>query len=269
MKGFSLQQFWEENKRFTLIVGGGMVVFLFLNSFLVSGARSAAEETNRGIKSSQGLETQVASLYKLLRDQYNIERSRLDDFQEVEESLLKQYSMAPPGAKAPEVSRNTEIYYGEKLSTIWKDLARKKSALSIPCELPRQASPQDLEIGPDPTPALHLSHHVDLQILRRALHLMLDARMLKIESPRLSYEVVDLENNPDYQLVYQRITFVAWGPYESFVQVLNGAQKVEDGLLQVFLMDLGSRSSSEVTRLRGILEFSAFYRLERADKEAS
>ncbi len=269
MKGISFQQLWEENKKFCLIVGGGLLIFLILNSYFVSGSKSAAEKLNREIKApKKGLESQVASLHKLLRDRYNIERNLGEDYKEVELALLKKFSMRPPGVKVPEVKKNVEIYYGEKLSQIWKGLSKKKSAFSLACDLPQQLSPQDLEIETNASQLFHLSYHVELELIKRGLNILLDSGMNKIERFRSQgEEEYNIKNNETHKIIYQKISYTAYGPYEAFVKALNLGQKTEGGFMQVHLRDLNSKGSKDSTRLRGVLEFSTFFLEELQEEE--
>ena len=91
MKTSVFQKLWEENKRFLLVTGAGLLVFLFLYSLLVSGTRSVAEETNGAI--FEHLEPDVKRLHTHLKDAYHAEQSRLRDYEAIETHLLERFAL--------------------------------------------------------------------------------------------------------------------------------------------------------------------------------
>lgn len=273
MKGPVFQQLWEENKKFLLITGGGLVVFLFLNAFFVAGSRSVAETTNRRIY--ERLDPRVRELYNAVRHGYYEEEKRLSAYLEVESDLLRRYTITLPDNLESMIRGAPEIHYNQIIDGIWGELNALKTQQSSDCEIPVKLTTRELDVRKDDRPADHRRHHLYLEVVRRSMRAMVESGMRRIGKPRLHpEEVLFIRSNPRHQIVYQRVSFPdVIGPYSAFADVARSLQRTADprnggGLVQVLVLDLNSRGLSDPEHLRGQLEFAAFSIEEIPEDEA-
>ena len=271
MKTSVFQKLWEENKRFLLVTGAGLLVFLFLYSLLVSGTRGVAESTNQAI--FERLEPDVKRLHRLLKDDYHAEKNRLDSFDALETELLERFAFREPRGSKKTSKGSWELYFQDKLDEIWKSVNRIRSEKSLDVELPPKVSTRDLEVFSDDGPLEIRRHHLDIELLRRALHLLVESGVRRIEQLKpLQEEVLGIRINEDYRIVYHRLSIRARGSFESFARILRRVGKTypaEDGggIMQTLLLDLSSKGVRGADDLRGQLEFAAFYLEELGEDE--
>lgn len=271
MKTSIFQKLWEENKRFLLVTGAGLLVFLFLYSLLVSGTRGVAEGTNRAI--FEQLEPEVKKLHKLLKDDYHAEKNRLDSYDTFETELLERFAFREPRGTKKTAKGSWELYFQDKVDEIWKSVNRIRREKSLDVELPQKVSMRDLEVFSDDTSVEIRRHHLDIELLRRALHLVVESGVRRIDQLKpMQEEVLGIRINENHRIVYHRLSIRARGSFESFARILRRAGKpypTEDGggIMQALLLDLSSKGVRGADDLRGQLEFAAFYLEELSEDE--
>lgn len=255
LKGTQLQSLWEENKRFLLIAGSGLAVFLLLRSCVVVPFAARAEKTDdRNIR----LTDQVRGLYSEVRKGFEKARARHEALGDLEDELLGRYSLVLPGeALRPRDGSAREVHLTHQIEKIWGDVYRK--ARERNCELPQKISTRDLGVRPDSTEA-ELAHFIrQLEVLRRALEVLVDAGVRKIGPLRL-HPTADffIRENPDHRWLLERIDISVEGSYESLADTLRECQK-PGRTLQVLLADVAPGKTGDPGLLKARLEFAGFH----------
>jgi hypothetical protein len=258
IKSALVQKLWEENKRFLLVAGSALVLFLSARSCAIWPYAARAVGEGGTIARNQQQENQARRLYKEVRQGYHLQKALLEKHRELEKDLLSRFVLEPSAElKAPKGGEAKEVFFTRQIDRIWGEVHPK--ARQINCELPDKLSIRDLGLQPNASPEDVLSHARDLEILSRALNALVDAGVRKIERPRiLKPEVLAVRDNPDRSLVVQRIELRARGSYESILDVLRRCQKPGHGV-QAALLDLDSRRAGSPDLLMAHFEFGGFF----------
>ena len=257
------QKIWEENKRFLLIAGGGLAVYLLLNALLVTGYKNQALGRDGTRERNRILDGKVQRLQKEVRDRFNEEKSNFESFASFEGDYLQRFSIAPP-KELPDFRKgmSAQVYFNDLVERIWGEVNRK--AREINCVIPEKISTQELGVLADDAAEDTSRHFIYLEILRRSLNALVNSGMRKIDKPKLHpEEPLSIRGNPDHEMVYQRITVQAQGTYDNFLQLLKNCQEPNKAdkpgqFLQVIVLDLSPAGSSGASVLKGNLEFANF-----------
>lgn len=258
-----LTKLWEQNKRFLLLVGSGLVVFLILNG-AVNGCLDQVDGP-KGLYARVGqLEKEVRALHKELNPRYGEARARLEDYRRHEEALRADIELPPE----PELTRfdaaSPLIQFNQAVDRTWGEALEKANRASIP--LPEKLGPEDFWIEQRDDRPEYEGHYAYLGIVRRALGALIDAGVAEIGKPLLEDEdwLPIIEGNEQVACVLRSVRFKVLGSYDSVLRVLKSLQ--EPGkFLQVSVRSLARQTGSGDERLlRGELEFVAIRLVDMA-----
>lgn len=256
---------WELNKRFLLITGSGLAVFLILNGF-VGGCLDSVEGP-KGLRTRSGeLEKQVRALHKDLY-RYHEEKARLADYERHEAALRAELELPAE----PELARFDEgsalNQFNQAIDKTWGEAQDKANRANVP--LPEKLGPQDFLIERKDGKKEYEEHYAYLGVVRRALSALIDAGMVEISRPDLIEEEMlpVLANDDSVHCLFRGVRFRVTGPYESFLRVLKALQAPQ-AFLQVNVRSLAAKSPGEERLLKGELEFAALRLVESSGVEA-
>src|SRR5262245_47921916 len=124
----AVQRIWQENKRFLLMVGGALALFLLLRSCAVDGLlRSADAERQR----NQKLEKEINGTRSRVIVRYPEERKSLADLAQIETNLAGR-CLTPPPANVPDTKRSAaQIQFSEMIESIWAKLKTKANQKGV------------------------------------------------------------------------------------------------------------------------------------------
>ncbi len=259
----ALQRIWEENKKFLLMVGGSLALFLLLRSCAVDGLlRSADAERQR----NQKLEKEINGTRSRVIVRYPEEKKSLADLAQIESNLAGRCLSAPP-SNVPDTKRSAaQIQFSEMIDAVWSKLKTKANQKGV--RIPEKISTNDLGVAAGDTEADHERNAMYLEIVDRALATCVDQGMVQIEKPTIfGEEAAPIRDNEDVSMLYRRVGVTAYGPYEAYKRVFREFQKAP-GFVQVRLMSLDSKSTAIPGALRGQLQFVGL-RLLKEGEDAS
>ncbi len=260
------KRIWEQNKRFLIITGAGLSVFLMLNS-LVSSYVARADKLLQG--ASQFGE-QARRLKQELKGQYWEIKGRLTDYERYEEQLQKDLSLPPESALRKLDKRALLVQFNEATEAVWEDALAIANARSV--ELPERLSAED-DFGYETTdgPAELARYYDYLAVTRHGLMALLESGMREIFRPELIPEEMQPipDNAGEASMMLRVVRFGCVGPYDAYSRLLGSVQEAgrflqvqvlslvpvkgsNEGLLKAELLFAGLRlirSSGDVTEL--------------------
>jgi len=260
-----LTKLWELNKRFLLITGSGLAVFLILNGF-VGGCLDSVEGPKGLLTKSGELEREVRALHKYLY-RYHEEKARLADYERHETALRGELELPAE----PELARFDEgsalNQFNQAIDKTWGEAQDKANRANVP--LPDKLGPQDFLIERKHGKKEYEGHYAYLGVVRRALVALIDAGMVEISRPDLIEEEMlpVVADDDSVSCLFRGVRFKVTGPYESFLRVLKALQAPQ-AFLQVNVRSLAAKSPGEERLLKGELEFTALRLVERSAAEA-
>ncbi len=248
------QRLWEENKRFLMVTGGALLVFLVARSCVIGPYEAGATET---VDENSKLKSRLDRLARPIERRFNIERSQLDEYLDIERDLRQRFCLrVPDDAALVKPGTAKEVLFTQKIDRIWGEVYPK--ARLINSKLPEKISIRDLGMRPEDTEADLKRHTLYLEILRRALNVLVDSGMHEIGSPHFQPEVeYFIRGNERHRIVFRKIDFKVRGPYDSFVQVLRECQKKSGAFIQALVLDMDPRRAGP-DALNGRVEFGGF-----------
>lgn len=244
-----LQRFWHENKRFLLITGGGLALFLILNSCIVT---PLVGNPSKERAKNQALEVEINKIRNEVIQRAPEEKRNLRDLKQIESELSARFLTQPP-ADIPDSSRGApQIQFTERIERIWSDLRSKANQRNV--RIPERITPSDLGVDQGDGEVENRRNASYLEILGRALRTCVEAGMVQIDKPVINQEeYLYVREDEEVLTVYRRIGLMAYGPYDAFKRVLREFQN--PGFVQVRLLNLDSKGSGGANTLRGQFEF--------------
>jgi hypothetical protein len=254
------QSIWQENKQFLLLCGGGLVMFLCLNSCISGYVRGAESK----LAASRKLESDIRLRHKELVNRYWDEIQKVSSFERHEAALREEVCLPPDVEIKDPKSGALLIAFNKAVDDTWKaaqDEARKRGL-----QLPEKLTSSDFDLHAGDGPAEFQRCYSYLAILRQALLALVSSGMTRIDRPQpLPEDPLPVAQNDGLQCNYRAVSFTVTGPFESFVKVLQLVQEPKS-FLQVRLNSLAPSGAGEQGLLRGRLVFVGF-RFEEAPLE--
>lgn len=250
---------WEQNKRFILIAGSGLVVFLFFQSCVSSYERKV--DGPKGLWAQSGkLERDVRALLKEVSPRYHPEKARLEDYEKLEGSLRSDVELPPE--KVPD--KPDVVQFNLAIDRTWGQAQEKANRLGV--ILPEKLGPQEFGVEKQSSKREYERFYSYLAIARRALNALLDSGMAEIGKPKLVQEetLPVLKDSENTLCLFRGVSFTVAGPYESFLRLLKSVQGPQN-LLQVRIVSMTSKAGGEERTVKGELEFVGFRLAERSE----
>jgi hypothetical protein len=258
-----ISRIWEQNKKFILVTGGSLAIFLFINSFLGGYIESADGPKGLLAKSSQ-LEREVRTLHKDLQNRYWEEKSRLESYEKHETELRSKVELSPE----PELSKlDTAAPSGQfnrAVDRIWGQALEKANRATV--AIPEKPGPEDFGIEKEDGKAEYERHYDYLGVMRRALSVLVDSGMSEIGRPEIVEEEVFqvVPGDESVHCVLRSVRFKVAGPYESFVKTVKGVQAPKEFLQARVEME---QKPGDDRTVRGHIEFASVRLVEGYTKE--
>ncbi len=249
MNESKIKRIWEENKRFFLVAGAGLAVFLGLNAW-ISSYLAGADATLR--KASE-LAEQSRKLKQELKGGYWEVRGRIDDYAELEKRLLGDLAVAPL-SEASRLDQNALLVeFNESIEKVWEDALKIANRQGV--ELPERLSPDDFGYEPSDDLTAFQRYYKYLAIIRRAMNAILEADVRELGQPELIAEDVHaIENNPERGLLLRVVRFSTLASYDTYVRLLKSVQTPGD-FLQVQILSLAVPKGGDGSLLRADMIF--------------
>ena len=259
-----LKDFWEENKRFLLLVGGGLLVFLIADHYI--GNYIGGTENIR--KKSQKRRQDVVLLHKGLKNGWYEEKRKVQACKDHEAGLKDKLCLPEPAALDGENSQ-LQIKFDKAISDTWEGVRQEANRAGI--RLPAPLTARDFNVEQDDTVAQYQEHYSDLAIVERALEVLVKSGVSEIETPE-PYEPdrLPVKDNDSVKCLYRAVSIGVTTSFESLQKVFEQVQSGEP-FLQVRLRSLGAKGSTneEERALEGEIEFIGFRLEEGAAAEES
>ncbi len=254
-----LSRLWAENKRFILIAGSGLAVFLILNGIL-GGYLARVDGV---LRKASLLEKDSRALLKDLK-RYWDEKSRLSDYEKHEAQLRGELEL-PPEKEIDNLDKAAPlVQFNQAIDRAW-GLAREK-ANQAAVAIPEKLGPQDFGVEKGDSDRDYERHYAYLGVIRRALHALIDAGMAEISRPELIQEDL-LRVIPDddgVSCMLRAVRFRVAGSYDSFIKVLKALQAPQS-FIQVNIGSLAAKGAGDDRTVKGDLEFTTFRLVEGAE----
>ena len=253
MRENTVKNLWEQHKRFLMVAGAGLAVFLVLNSLVSSYVASAdhlLEEASR-------LAGEAGQLKQDLKGQYWEIKGRLAAYEQYEERLRKDLSMPPEQALQKLDKRALLVQFNEATESVWRVALEFANQRGV--ELPERLSAEE-DFGYEITdgPEEFKRYYDYLAITRQSLVALLKAGMREIRRPELIPE--DLQpirnNGGEAFMMLRAVRFGCVGAYGAYVRLLKSVQKPGD-FLQVQILSLSPVKNSDDGLLKGELRIKA------------
>jgi len=245
----TIQQIWQDNKRFLLKVGGGFAIFLLLRTCVVESYIDGAGLIHRR---NQKTEQGINRLRNELIQRAPEEKKNLEELLEIEKELGKRYLTPPPAVVPDPRLGSPQIQFSERIDRIWGEL--RASADQTNVKIPEKITTSDLSVYAGNSPADHERSAAYLGILERALKTCIDSGMTQIGKPAIFQEEGSgIAENEGFLVVYRRVGLTVYGPYQAFKRVLRAYQ--DPPFTQVRLTNQDTKGPADSGLLRGTLEF--------------
>lgn len=247
-----MKRIWEQNKRFLIIAGAGLSVFLVLNALVSSYVARADHLLQRASQYAE----QARRLKHELKGQYWEIKGRLSDYERYEEHLQKDLSLPPESALGKLEERALLVQFNEATESVWSDALRLANARGV--ELPERLSAEEdfgyeATDGPD-----ELRRYYDyLGITRHGLLALLESGMKEIFRPELIPEELQPipESGGDAAMMLRTVRFGCVGPYSAYSELLESVQD-PGHFLQVQMLSLVPVKGSSDGLLKGEFLFA-------------
>ena len=237
-----LQRLWEENKQFLLIASAALLVFLLFRSCVVYPYARAADQQGNDI---QRKENDAQRLLGFVRRPYNEENDLLEKYGELEKELWQRFCVAPAENVAKIGQQGgEEVYFSRQVDQIWSPLVSQ--ARRINCRLPEKISLRELGVSADDTVHDLARHTIYLEVLRRALNVMVQPGVRNIGKavPRPEDPYSIRGNAGQWEVVFYPVEFRIQATYSAIVEILRASQK-SPNFVQVLVMDINPRAGPD------------------------
>lgn len=249
----NLKEFWLDNKKFLLAVGGALVVFFTIGDFAAGFLEDAELTRNR----SREERRKLIGLHKDLRNSFWVEQAKVEQYEKQEADLQKALCM--PEVSTDDVGNEDQlrVKFDQAISRVWQAVQQDSNRAGI--RLPPPISSQDdFGVVSEDGVREYRVYYSYLRVVRLALDALVKAGVSEIQQP----DVVPPESLPvayndgERVCVYHGVQIGVRGSYASILKVLELVQ-AEGGFLQARLRNVkavGSRDAEE-RLLRGTIEF--------------
>lgn len=249
--------FWEENKKFLLLAGGGLLVFLIADHYIVDFA-DGVESTHKKIQMRYD---DVVDKHLGLKNGWYEESRKVEAYKEHEVELKKKLCLPDPVSLEGESSQ-LQIKFDKAIADTWEGVRQEANRAGI--SLPPELTARDFNVEQDSGIARYQEHYADLAIVERALQVLVKAGVSEIQTPEpYESELRRVKDNDEsIQCLYRAVAIGVTTSFESLQKVLAQVQEAEP-YLQVRLKSLRPKGSAnqEDRSLVGEIEFVGF-RLE-------
>ena len=176
-----LARIWTQNKKFILVVGSSLALFLILNSCIGGYMHRADGPKGLGAKSAM-LQRDIRRLQKELAG-YSEVKSLLQAY-EREENTLRADLELPQEKEMDAFDEATPIrQFDQAVYRVWNDARQKANQANVP--LPEKLDVRDFGVERQDGRTEYRRHYAYLGILRRALNLLINSGMTEIGRPEL------------------------------------------------------------------------------------
>jgi hypothetical protein len=255
-----LTKFWEQNKRFLLITGGGLAVFLLLNALIGSYVHRADKSLTRASQ----LERDIRELKKELSLRFWQEKTRLADYETHEQSLRKELELPPEKELASFDASAPLLQFNAAVNRVWGEATEQANRAGV--ALPEKLSSDDFGIESRDGRELYEQYYDYLAVARRGLDVLVGAGMTEIQKPALQAEEdLPIRLNDKVVCRLRPVSFTVSGPFESFLRALKGVQAA-GSFLQVRLMQLGPKRGDDRV-LQGTVQFAGIRLVEASEAD--
>lgn len=262
--GAILSRIWAQNRRFLLLAGAALALFLILNSCVSSYAERVEGPTGLYARSTK-LAREIRQLHKEVAA-YNEVKSLLTGYRDQETELRRNLEL-PPEKELESFDESTPILQFEKaIDRVWEQAVQQANRVGV--VLPEKPDSRDFGASRDDTRAEYESYYASLGILRRALDVLIRSGMLEIGRPEFlepDYLPV-LPDDESLFMLFRALRFRVVGPYEGYIRVLQAVQSPGD-FLQVRIRKMAVARGNEEGFIEGELDFVAFGLVDAADLE--
>ncbi len=251
-----LNRLWEENKRFLLIAGSGLAVFLILNSIIggyISMVDGVVKKSSLLAKECRDLLSQVKPL--------SAEKKRLEELTAHETQLRKELEL-PPEKELEKFDKTSPLLqFNGAIDRAWG--VAKEKANQVGLVVPEKLGPNDFGADKQADQHDYASHYTFLSVARRALVSLIDAGMTEIARPQLEDEeaLEVIKDDSSVQCLLRTVRFKVAGPYDSYLKLLKSLQAPES-FLQVGVSLSTPKGTTDDRTVRGDLRFTALSLLE-------
>ena len=248
-----LKGFWLENKRFLLLVGGGMLVFLIAYNSIVTYIGDAEKIRRTAFEKRRS----VVKKHKKLKNGWVEEKLKVKACQEHELVLKKKLCVGDAEVDEGE-SNQLQIRFDKKISDTWEGIRQEANRAGI--RLPTELTARDFNVDQDDGVAEYQEHYSDLSIVERALQVLVKAGVSEIMTPE-PYESdrLPVKDNDSFQCLYRAVSIGVTTSFESLQKIFEQVQTGQP-FLQVRLRSLRAKGSTneEDRFLEGEIEFIGF-----------
>ncbi|MCH2374258.1 MAG: hypothetical protein MK538_08730 [Planctomycetes bacterium] len=256
----SLVNYFQRNRRFLLIVGAGLAIFMTLNSLVsayIGRAASLLEGANDFAEKSRKLKEE-------LKGQYHETKERIEEYEKFETALRRDLEL-PEIRQAKNLDKNSMlVQFNQATEDVWGELRTIANRRGV--ELPDRLKLRDFGHEPTDGPTEFRRYYDYLAIVRRSLIATLESGVAEIQRIELvPGDLLTVPGDDDSRVLVRSVRFRVIGGFESFVDVLTSVQTSGD-FLQVQVERLGVNERSDDGSLRGDLRFSGL-RLWRVGEE--
>jgi hypothetical protein len=263
--GAILSRIWAQNRRYLLLTGAGLALFLILNSCISSYAERVEGPTGLYARSTK-LAREIRQLHKEVAV-YNEVRSVLTGYEEQEAELRGAVELSPE-KELESFDESTPILQFEKaVDRVWEQAVERANRVGV--ILPEKPDSRDFGVARGDARREYESHYANLGVLRRGLEVLIRSGMVEIGRPEF-LEADYLPVLPDDEslfVLFRALRFRVVGPYDSYIRALQAVQSPGD-FLQVRIRKMTVARGNEEGLIAGDLDFVAFRLVDAADLES-
>ena len=253
---------WGEHKKFILLVGSGLALFLILNSCM-SGYIA-------GVEGSKGLLAQCVKMDRDVRDLqravsgYWSEKARLETYERQEAALRAEIELPMEEEFQKFDEASPIIQLNQAIDRAWGQALERANLAGV--AIPDKLGPTEFQVGTNDGKAEYENVYRYLGVVRRALLALIESGMTDIGRPDLSQfdELPVLPDKGDPVCQFRGVRFAVSGPYEAFLRLLQRVQAPQ-GFLQVRLVDLRAKGQGDERSVKGVVEFVGIRLAEGAE----
>lgn len=248
------KNFWFENRRFLLAGGGGLVVFLICQIFIVPSFLAAARRNEAKCIEKH---REILRLHAEVKERYWDQLNRQAAYEQHEKAIAKDVCLRQQEIKEEGGDGTLMVQLDEAIDEAWSAMREEARRQEIPLP-PKLTATGDFDVRPDDDAEAYQEYYADLEIVRRSLEILVKAGVAQIGKPLLeepeSYRVLE---NDGVHCLYRGARYQVTGSYESFTRILEAAQE-PGSFLQVRVRRLQPASSGDKNMVTAQLEFVRF-----------
>ncbi len=261
----NFNDFWIDNKRFLITVGGALVVFFLVGQF----ARGYVDDAESIGNKSRRERRDIIALHKNLKNSYWLELAKVSEYEEQEAALEGALGMPESKEVDGQNEDDLRVKFDQAISRVWQELRSKASPIGLKMP-PVVTSEEDFGADPEHGIEAYRIFYSYLRVLRLALRAIIEARVTEMEAPEiLAPDYLPVKENADELVcLFHGVSIPVTGSYDSLMRVLAAVQKPGE-FLQARLKNVKTVKSrnSEARLLRGDIEFYGFAMVEPIEEE--